>query len=194
MTNSAYIHPRSDESNIDYAVRSIPAVVAIGMAVLFGTWLRFGGLDWGHGFFMHPDELKLIVESISKLSQICSRWVESGGRILQQPTKDTMLQLRFGHYYMLSILLLGHSININRLRKMSPYQLLQEILLPLANWYDQYYTNVAEQISFSADAIASDCAWFREVSQESLLTSTDEILFRARKFIDGLVGFLKVVA
>jgi hypothetical protein len=39
------------------------APLAIAVAVIFGAWLRFRGLDWDHGFFMHPDELHLIYGS-----------------------------------------------------------------------------------------------------------------------------------
>lgn len=47
--------------------------VAIGLALMFGSWLRFTGLDWDAGQLLHPDEWNLI-SAASRL-----RWGDDPG-------------------------------------------------------------------------------------------------------------------
>jgi hypothetical protein len=72
------------------------AVPAIAMAVLFGAWLRFNGLDWDHGFLMHPDEWNLVDASSRWRWGADPKYYNCNGLALILPRALTGIQSLFG--------------------------------------------------------------------------------------------------
>jgi hypothetical protein len=127
---------------------------------------------------------------MAELTEVVLGYLRGGGHVISRADVGVDLRTRYNYYNVLSSLLLSKAGLVRNLGGTSPVRFLNEIMYPLATWFDQYLGSLKERRHSLAEADAA-ASKVRLLSGSDVCLRTDHLLTYSREFLYELNETLK---
>jgi hypothetical protein len=143
--------------------------------------------------FFDTGVVSMLSKTIDDICEISARYLSAGHNIFSQGDISMDLRARYNYYHVLNALLLSKSGITKRLEELSPVRFLDEIMVPIAKWFDQYY-RILKKRGSNADSVAKACEAILSIPRIAIYTRTDALLKLSATYLTELLKFLDTVA